>query len=162
MPEPALTSSNFGIPKETVAYMKSEFDKYILYADDDMDDQETLKDTLLEVAPEISLVSVQDGIQLLDFLNSLPPGSKFPCLLLVDMNMPKINGIEALKILKADPVYKDLPVIVFSTAETHSWIQMAKELGAEDYVIKPVSFERMREVTTQFADHCEVVPPVKN
>ena|SRR6476620_10968202 len=139
--------------------MKSELDRYILYADDDIDDQQTLKETLQEVAPEISLLTVENGIELIDFLNSLPPGSKFPCLILVDLNMPMANGIEILRSLKDHQEYKKLPVVIFSTADNHSWIETAKELGAEDFVKKPVNYDKLRQVTRQFANHCKLVPP---
>jgi len=97
----------------------------------------------------------------MEFLNSLPPGAQFPCLILVDINMPQANGMETLKMLKGHPVYKRLPVIIFSTADSYLLIEMARQLGANDYVKKPVNFEKLRQVTMQFVDHCEVVPPVK-
>jgi CheY-like chemotaxis protein len=134
-----------------------EINKYILYADDDCEDHELFKDILAEVDADVELVSVNNGMQVLEFLESLKPGMKLPCLILLDLNMPMLNGIETLKAIKEHEHFRKLPVIIFSTSTEKADEQIAKKLGANDYVRKPVKLTDFRDVAIDFINRCDVV-----
>jgi CheY-like chemotaxis protein len=131
---------------------------YILYADDDHDDQEMLKEIFRSIESDIELINVDSGWHLINYLEALTPGSNYPCLILLDLNMPILDGIETLKRLKAHHIYKKIPVILFSTTDAAEGIQESKELGAEDFVTKPVKVEEFKQVALQFLQRCEAVP----
>ena len=133
-------------------------EKYILYADDDREDQELFTEMLKEIDAKISLVCVSDGEDAIEFLENLEPGTTFPCLVLLDLNMPKLNGIETLKKIKNDSNYRGLPVIIFSTTKKDNDIDIILSLGAVDYVKKPMKYTEFENVVRRFIDHCEVVP----
>jgi CheY-like chemotaxis protein len=137
-------------------------DNYILYADDDREDQEMLKDVVREIDPHLKVLTVNAGGELLEYLSSLKPGTNFPCLIVVDMNMPKLDGIETLKQLKSDNIFRKLPVIIFSTSDNPLSIQMAKLLGATDYVKKPVTSKSFVQIARHFLALCQTVPEVKD
>jgi CheY-like chemotaxis protein len=130
---------------------------YIVYADDDQEDQEVLKEVVAQIDSRLKVVTVNGGEQLLDYLASLKEGQSFPCLVVVDVNMPKMNGIETLRELKSHNIYKKLPVIVFSTSDNSLSVQMAQKFGAIDYIKKPVTYERFRQVARRFIDICDTV-----
>jgi CheY-like chemotaxis protein len=130
---------------------------YIVYADDDQEDQEVLKEVVAQIDSRLKVVTVDGGEQLLDYLASLNEEQSFPCLVVVDMNMPKMNGIETLRELKSHNIYKKLPVIVFSTSDNSFGVQTAQQLGAIDYIKKPVTYERFLQVARRFIDICDTV-----
>ena len=136
--------------------------KYILYADDDFEDQEMLKEVVGKIDSNLNVVTTNGGCELLSYLETLQPGDSLPCLIVIDMNMPKMDGIEVLKQLKSLKTYLKLPVVIFSTSDNQATIQMAKTLGAIDYIKKPVSFDSFLQVAKQFLDLCETVPDQKN
>jgi CheY-like chemotaxis protein len=142
--------------------MGLESQKYIVYADDDHEDQEVLKEVVAQIDSRLEVVTLDGGQQLLDYLASLKEGQSFPCLVVVDVNMPKMDGIETLRELKSHELYKKLPVIVFSTFDNLLSVQMAQKLGAIDYIKKPVTYERFRQVARRFIDICDTVPDIKN
>ncbi|MBL7696716.1 MAG: response regulator [Chitinophagaceae bacterium] len=124
-----------------------------------MEDQDVFADMLNEIAPDVSLVTVNDGEETFDFLENLHPGSSFPCLILLDVNMPKLNGIETLEKIKKISRYRSVPVILFSTAINNNEIKNIFSLGAIDYVKKPTKYSEFESIVLRFVNHCEVVPP---
>ena len=134
---------------------------YILYADDDCEDQETFKEVVAEIDCRLKVVTVSGGQELLRYLACVKEKRNFPCLVVLDMNMPKMNGLETLRELKSDKTYKKLAVVIFSTSDNPKSVQMADQLGAADYVQKPVTYERFLKVARQFIDICKTVPSIK-
>lgn len=132
-------------------------DKYILYADDDCEDQELLRDILTEIDAKVQLKSVNNGEEVFIFLQSLQPGMTFPCLILLDLNMPLLNGTETLRKLKEHSIFKKLPVIIFSTYLDEKDEKSVRELGAVDFVRKPVKISEFRSAVINFIHRCEVV-----
>ena len=120
----------------------------ILMADDDADDRVLAKDALEESRVLNDLHFVEDGEQLMDFLNRR---GKFadaprPGLILLDLNMPKKDGREALKEIKADPEFRRIPVVVMTTSKAEEDIFRSYDLGASSFITKPVTFERLVEL----------------
>jgi CheY-like chemotaxis protein len=122
----------------------------ILMADDDEDDRLMTKEALDETPLGSSLSFVEDGEELLDYLfnrndYSDPEKAPRPNLILLDLNMPKKDGREALKEIKSSPELKDIPVVVLTTSKAEEDIYKTYELGVNSFISKPVTFEGMVE-----------------
>lgn len=91
----------------------------------------------------------RDGEEALAFLPLWDKGAPKPAVILLDLNLPKINGLEVLKILKNHPEYKTIPVVILTTSSQSSDMETAYLLGVNSYIVKPVSFEKFMEVATQ-------------
>ena len=117
----------------------------ILLAEDDPDDLELIRDAFNENRFECKFLSVNDGEELLDYLYvrgkfydpSLCPK---PDLILLDLNMPKKDGREALAEIKSDFTLKTLPIVVLTTSNSEVDITRSYNLGANSYVTKPMSY----------------------
>jgi CheY-like chemotaxis protein len=123
----------------------------ILMADDDPDDREMTKEAFKESRLVNDLRFVEDGVELLDYLQrrgkySDPASSPRPGLILLDLNMPKKDGREALEEIKASPNLKTIRVVVLTTSKAEEDIYRTYNLSAASYITKPVTFERLVEV----------------
>jgi two-component system, response regulator len=98
-----------------------------------------------------SVVHVADGEEAIDFLFSKGKhteysDSRLPRLILLDLKLPRISGLEVLKIIKSDPTLKNIPVVVLTTSKEESDIVLSYNLGVNSYLIKPVSFDNFVKV----------------
>jgi len=123
----------------------------ILMADDDEDDRFMAQEALLEARLTNDLHFVVDGEELMDYLCrrgkfSDPESAPRPGLILLDLNMPKKDGREALKEIKSDPDLKQIPIVVLTTSKADEDIYRSYNLGVNSYITKPVSFEGLVEV----------------
>jgi two-component system response regulator len=123
----------------------------ILMADDDADDRLMTKEAFDESRLANDLRFVEDGVELLDYLHrrgkySDPATSPRPGLILLDLNMPKMDGREALKAIKSDPKLKSIRVVVLTTSKAEEDIYRTYDLSAASYITKPVTFAGMAEV----------------
>jgi CheY-like chemotaxis protein len=128
----------------------------ILMADDDEDDRLLAQDALQESEENAELRFVSDGAQLLDYLRSSgeyappvdfnAPLAPRPDLILLDLNMPRLDGREALRQIKLDPMLRRTPVVILTTSRTEEDVWRAYDAGANSYVAKPVSFEGLVDV----------------
>ena len=123
----------------------------ILMADDDADDRLMTKEAFEESRLANDLRFVEDGVELMDYLQRRgkyrdPATSPRPGLILLDLNMPKKDGREALKEIKADPNLKCLRIVVLTTSKAEEDIYRTYNLGAASYITKPVTFAGMAEV----------------
>jgi CheY-like chemotaxis protein len=117
----------------------------ILMADDDADDREMAKEAMDESRLHNDLRFVHDGEELLDYLRRRgrfeePSSSPRPGLLLLDLNMPKMDGHEVLREIKSDPELRQIPVVVLTTSKTEEDILRSYDLGASSFIAKPVTF----------------------
>ena len=123
---------------------------FILIAEDDADDRFLLQTVFDEKGYTEKLEFVENGVELLDFLNNILDNksaySNFPAFILLDLNMPKKDGREVLREIKSHPIFKKIPVIVFTTTKSEHEIRRCYELGANTYVVKPVSFDALIQV----------------
>ena len=129
--------------------MKIKHSVPILIADDDMDDCEMIKDALLESRLLNQIHFVHDGEALLKYLNS--PHTKdrpMPGLILLDLNMPKKDGREALKEIKEDPKFRHIPVVVLTTSKAEEDIVRTYNLGVNSFITKPVAFGDLVNIMT--------------
>ena len=123
----------------------------ILLADDDEDDRRLTRDALAESRLANDLRCVEDGQQLLDYLRregAFGNGADAPRpgLILLDLNMPKLDGREALQAIKADPRLRSIPVVVLTTSKSEEDVFRTYDLGVNSFITKPVSFEGLVEV----------------
>jgi CheY-like chemotaxis protein len=123
----------------------------ILMADDDADDRQMTLEAFGESRLANDLRFVEDGAELMDYLFrrnkfSDPASSPRPGLILLDLNMPKKDGREALREIKADPRLRNIRVVVMTTSKAEEDIVRTYDLGAESYVTKPVTFTSLVDV----------------
>ena len=123
----------------------------ILMADDDEDDRLLTQEALAECRLANDLHFVEDGEALLDYLyhrGKFAPQSQSPRpgLILLDLNMPRKDGREALQEIKADPELRQIPIVVLTTSQAEEDIYRTYNLGANSYITKPVTFESLVEV----------------
>jgi len=123
----------------------------ILMADDDPDDRQLTKEAFEEARLANDLRFVEDGVELLDYLHRRgkyadPDTSPRPGIILLDLNMPRKDGREALKELKQDPRFRAIRVIILTTSKAEEDILRTYNLSAASYITKPVTFERLVEV----------------
>jgi len=123
----------------------------ILIADDDPDDRMLALEALNESRLSNNLYFVEDGEELLDYLKrrgqySDPASSPRPGLILVDLNMPRKDGREAIREIKADEELRQIPLVVLTTSKAEEDILRTYNLGVNSYITKPVSFDGLVEV----------------
>jgi CheY-like chemotaxis protein len=124
----------------------------ILIADDDADDRELIQAAFDENSTQHHISFVENGEELLHYLKrdghyadeTLHP---FPQIILLDLNMPKKDGREALRELKANNVFKSIPVIILTTSQEEKDIINSYELGVNSFIIKPVTYSGLVEFT---------------
>ena len=118
----------------------------ILIAEDDADDRLLMQTALNEARSLEKIKFVENGIELLNYLDNLKEvngDANYPKFILLDLNMPKMDGREALQIIKSHARFKKIPVIVFSTTKNELEVKRCYDLGANTYVVKPVSFDSL-------------------
>ncbi len=122
----------------------------ILMAEDDPDDRLLVREALAESRLANQLYWVENGEELIDYLHQrgkyAEPGvAPRPGLILLDLNMPKKDGREALKEIKADPDLRRIPVVVLTTSKAEEDILRTYDLGVNSFIVKPVTFDSLVE-----------------
>lgn len=117
----------------------------ILIAEDDPDDQLLTREALEESRIANTVYFVEDGQELLDYLRRQGPyvdsSLPRPDLILLDLNMPRMDGREALAAIKADPDLRRIPIVILTTSKAEEEVVRAYNLGANSFIVKPVSFD---------------------
>lgn len=141
----------------------------IVMADDDDDDYLITQKALKESKLLNKLYRVKDGEELIDFLKQRGDyehklESERPGVILLDLNMPRKDGREALQEIKSDPKLSSIPVVVFTTSQAEEDIYKTYELGVNSFITKPVTFDKLIEVMTTLGDYWFkiVTLPTKN
>lgn len=109
----------------------------ILVVDDDQVDIMTIKRALRENDIQNDILTATNGEKAIDVLEN---ESKKPNIILLDLNMPKMNGIEFLKVIKRDQRYKNIPVVVLTSSKEMEDIRQSFELGVAGYMVKPIDY----------------------
>ncbi len=130
----------------------------ILMADDDEDDRLMARDALHEGRLPNELRFVNDGEELLQYLRregpyADPASSPRPGLVLLDLNMPKVDGREALAAIKSDPGLRSIPVVVLTTSKAEEDVLQTYDLGVNSFITKPVTYLGLVEVMKVFTDY---------
>lgn len=127
-----------------------ENNKTILYVDDDEDDVELLTDAIRGIDPKVTIAIAKNGAEALTYLQSV---QKLPCLIVLDLNMPYLNGKQTFDKIKADSSLQHIPVIVFSSSANPSDKATFNSLGI-DFITKPHNFSAISEAAIRMLNNC--------
>ncbi|WP_375446448.1 response regulator [uncultured Fibrella sp.] len=119
--------------------------KHIFLVDDDEDDQFLVKQVIKQHSPESTVEVLDDGEKL---IQALKHASSLPSLVLLDLNMPRMNGLEALRHVRANQSYDEIPIVILTTSDNEHDRQQALRLQATDYLVKPGSAEQMSQLVS--------------
>lgn len=124
--------------------------KTIYLADDDQDDRFFLCQAIKAANASTEIVEVENGLELINLMRARldSPAS----LILMDMNMPKMNGLETITAIRADAMLATIPVVMISTSSNSSLIEKAYEAGADSFITKPSTFEEFNQLGIRLAE----------
>ena len=120
---------------------------HIILTDDDVDDRLFFKEAMDEIKIKTVVSFLNDGIQLIDYLNQ--PGVRLPNVVFLDLNMPLKNGMECLKEIRMNSHLNDLAVVIYSTSSSEQDIEDAFVHGANIYIKKPNDFSELKSTLAQ-------------
>jgi CheY-like chemotaxis protein len=124
--------------------------KRIYLVDDDEDDRFLVREALMQVNPGILVIEAMDGLHLFEIIASAD--HEFPSLILLDVNMPRMNGLETLAKIKSMPLLSLVPVVMYSTSANPLLIKQSHEGGVAKFITKPTSFEGIIELAGQITN----------
>ncbi len=125
----------------------------VLYADDDIDDLELVKEVFSKHSNNVDIICVNNGLQAVEFLEKFPPHQPDPCLIILDINMPRLNGKQALEQIRQMDRFQNAPVILFTTS-THPMDKFFAEKHKAGFITKPIDFTQMHHIAEVFISHC--------
>jgi len=125
----------------------------VFYADDDLDDLELVKDAFAQYSKNVEVLTATDGSKALSYLSNLKKYDVLPCLIILDVNMPVINGKETLLRLREIEHFQDVPVVLFTTSSQPIDKSFAKKYNA-GFITKPIDVKQMEVIADQFIEHC--------
>ena len=129
--------------------------RFILLGEDDADDQEMLKEVFASIDISFILFFVNNGNEILSALEKLRD-DQMPCLIVLDYNMPGLNGADILRELSTNERCKNIPKVVWSTSGSEKFRTLCLELGAIDYVIKPNNVVDLEKIARYMLSLCLV------
>lgn len=123
----------------------------ILVADDDADDRMLIADAFVEASLSNPVDFVEDGVELLDYLHRREKYEEnkkedMPGIILLDLNMPRMDGRTALKEIRADEELRKIPIVVLTTSKSEEDILRTYDLGVNSFITKPVTFDGLVQV----------------
>ena len=122
-------------------------EKIVLYADDDSDDRVWVSEACKAIDCKMQIQFVENGRQAIEFLNK--SDGKFPSLIVLDLNMPELDGRQTLQKLKSDGKFKHIPVVIVTTSANKMDKEVCKRLGASLYLTKPDSHVKWQDIIRQ-------------
>lgn len=125
----------------------------VLYADDDPDDLDLVLEAFARFSDNVDVVTAQDGFEALSYLNNLPPLDPTPCLIILDINMPRLDGKETLKRIRSLERFQDVPVVMFTTSSLPYDKDFAQKYKA-GFITKPIDVNQISVIAEQFISHC--------
>jgi CheY-like chemotaxis protein len=124
----------------------------ILLAEDDIDDQELLTEAFVNIDPDIRILSFATGKKFLSYLENLSD-DKIPGMIILDYNLPEINGAEILKFLEENKRYETVVKLVWSTSNSSLYENSCISLGARAYLVKPSNFSGLNELAKKMLSY---------
>ena len=125
----------------------------VLYADDDADDRELLTEAFSEFSSVIDLLTFDSGLTLLHFLDQRDPFMPSPCLIILDINMPLMDGKQVLQKIRMMEKFAEVPVVIFTTSTMPAEMAFAHTYHA-GFVTKPLHAKQINQIIQQLIDHC--------
>lgn len=127
--------------------------RHILWADDDIDDLMLMRHVLKDLGNDYNITEVHNGQEALDYLDKAKQNNELPCLIILDMNMPVLDGKETLTRLKKDDAFKEIPVVFFTTSSSHLDKIYCKHNGVE-MITKPPQYANLKEAVQRLLRYC--------
>ena len=127
--------------------------KYVLLGEDDIDDQDLLKEIFFSIDESLGFVPINNGKILIEYLNKLED-YHLPSVLILDYNMPELNGGEILGILKDQQRYLRIPKLIWSTSNSQDCKALCLQNGATEYIVKPTNIATLVEVAKHMLSFC--------
>ena len=125
----------------------------VLYADDDPDDIDLITHAFHEQTMNVELMTFSDGLEMLNYIEKLGPLEPKPCLVILDINMPRLNGKETLRRLRNVDGYAEVPAVLFSTSTMPFDESFAKNFNA-GFVTKPLHTRQIHLIVDRIIEHC--------
>lgn len=133
--------------------MSTETRHTILYVEDDLDDLFIVQQAFENYSETIMVVHAHNGFMALEYLNNLYDSNALPCLIILDMNMPGMDGRETLIRIKQSTLFKEIPVVMFTTSSNKADKDFAQKWGA-DFITKPLVYSELEILAKTFVDKC--------
>ena len=128
--------------------------KFILLGEDDIDDQEILEEIFSSIDSSFRIQFINNGKKVVSHLEEIQD-EHLPCLIVLDYNMPELNGAEILKNLDNNLRIKKVPKIIWSTSNAPAYKNMCLELGACDYLVKPSKINMLEDMVKHMLSYCD-------
>ena len=130
--------------------MKPTSKNVVFIVDDDPDDRQLILDAFLETSPTIDCIFIENGEQLMETLNTTDP-ENYPSLILLDLNMPGMLGLHALKEIRSNKNYSHIPTIILTTSTFAQDESSSYKLGASCFLHKPHTYTELLEISSSIA-----------
>lgn len=124
----------------------------IVYVDDDEEDRSLLSDALSLTAPHYDITTLEDGTAAVEFLQASK--NDLPCLMIVDLNMPGMNGKELIATIRGNDAFDTLPIVAFTTSSSYLDKTECARHGV-DMITKPITFTELKETVKQLTSYCK-------
>jgi CheY-like chemotaxis protein len=125
----------------------------VLHIDDDPDDQQLFKNAILSLDTHSEVIVAEDGAEGIEYLLLMKEQKNLPCIIVLDINMPKVNGRETCIAIKKDKVLATIPLVIFSTSNS-ALDKLFFENKDVLYITKPTNFQNILEVVSDMLDKC--------
>jgi CheY-like chemotaxis protein len=125
----------------------------VLFAEDDEDDQEFITLAFNKATSEHKLHITNNGQEAIEYLSNLPE-QHLPCLIVLDLNMPVLNGVQTLEALTKNNRYQDIPKVIFTTSDSNDEREKCLAIGAKHYVVKPHNMKEIVNTISNLLQYC--------
>ena len=126
----------------------------ILWADDDLDDMAIMRDVMQGINTNHQIIEVDNGRKVLNYLEEAKERNLFPCLIVLDMNMPILSGRDALAIIKNHPDFKEIPVVIFTTSNSSLDRMFCNRFDVE-MITKPITYNSLKDTIQRLLSFCD-------
>ena len=128
--------------------------KTILLVDDDHDDLHLLSEVLKDIDPSYFIIQAHNGEKAIEILEEAKASDSFPCLIVLDINMPKMDGKQTLVTIQNDLKFSSIPVVMFSTSSSEVDKMFFKSKNVE-MITKPIEFQILYQVAVKMLNYCK-------
>jgi CheY-like chemotaxis protein len=136
--------------------MVQQIESPMLLVDDNPADLGLMQTAIEEAGGHMRIDCVHDGVEAVAYLRRVGHGEESrPCLVILDVNMPRLNGLEVLDFIRRDPALHDLQVVVMTTSARARDRDKARELGAVDYIVKPLRYDALLDVASRLQGYVD-------